>query len=186
MSSVIKTIKTKKISSSLLLLMKVAKKKNPARLFYRVNIEGKNAKQKNEKILISKSKKNSTFIWKNFCDATSFVGLKFIGGNKPAKRVIWWIWCILWLSQFLLCAWLSSDLFIQYLQYDIKTSTTYNNVDRLPFPAITICNQNTFRRSRAGGSMIFMYYIASFFAKSKEEMMDMMLQVRFFLSRAIF
>lgn len=107
-----------------------------------------------------------TELWQGFCDNTAIVGLRHIGGKKRVKNFYSVIWVVVWLSQLALCTWLCSDLVLRYLKFNTKTSTTYNTVDELPFPAITICNQNTFRRTMVGGNMAIMVAMASYYAKN--------------------
>lgn len=122
-----------------------------------------------------------TKLWNEFCDQTALVGLKYIGGNeRRAKGLYRLLWIALWLSQLSLCSWLSCNLMLRYFQYDIKTSTTYNSVNELSFPAITICNENIFRKSMVGGNYPLMYMIASYFAKNKQNLANMTNEVRKF------
>lgn len=107
--------------------------------------------------------------WKDFCNSTTFAGVRLIGGKASGKGIIRILFICVWLSQLALCAWLSCKIFIRYLQYDVATSTTFEVAQELPFPAITICNQNMFRKSVIGGNAVMMYAISAFYANNADE-----------------
>lgn len=98
--------------------------------------------------------------WKDFCDTTSFHGLRYIGGNNASQNGCRVIWGLLWLSMFGLCIWLCLTSVKVYLACDVSTSLTYQIVNRIDFPAITFCNENQFRKSIVGNSFEFMKTLA--------------------------
>lgn len=126
-----------------------------------------------------KIKKELSRTWTDFCTDTAIVGLRFIGGKRQSKGIFRWLWIILWLSQFGLCCWLSASLFERYLKYDTKSSTTYLQQAELSFPAITICNQNMFRRSVIGGDIGAIIAMSSYFANDLSEIPKLVPQVNF-------
>lgn len=119
-------------------------------------------------------------IWKDFCDATSIVGLRFIGGRKPTNGFRRFLWLLIWITMFGLCSWQCANIIQTYLKSNVKTSTTFQTVSSINFPAITICNQNIFRRSVVGGSAELMIALATFFARNASEVSLMIKEVIFF------
>ena len=60
------------------------------------------------------------------------------------------IWVVMLLGMSSLLLWFSTQQFILFLSYPTSTRVTVRELRPLPFPAVTICNLNQFRRSYAG------------------------------------
>lgn len=92
---------------------------------------------------------------------TFFGGCSLHGGNHvfvqdklSIRRVMWTVVFLLAISLFLKQV---VDRIIYYLQYDYITLLDERNAKNMIFPAITLCNFNTFRRSQLSYSdLLFM------------------------------
>lgn len=98
--------------------------------------------------------------WRDFCDTTSIHGLRYIGGNNPPPLGYRIIWGVIWVIMFVLCIWLCTNSIQTYLAYDVNTATTFQVVEKIDFPGITICNENQYRRTVVGNSFEFMKTLA--------------------------
>ncbi|XP_056090930.1 acid-sensing ion channel 1B isoform X1 [Rhinichthys klamathensis goyatoka] len=141
---------------------------------------------------------------------TFFGGCSLHGGNHvfvedklSVRRVMWTVVFLLAVSMFLKQV---VDRIIYYLQYDYITQLDERNAKNMIFPAITLCNINTFRRSQMSYSdLLFMgpllgyednmapgiplapepdrqgsrFSLAEFFNRTRHRMDDMLLECNF-------
>uniref|UniRef100_A0A3B1JNB7 Acid-sensing ion channel 1 n=2 Tax=Astyanax mexicanus TaxID=7994 RepID=A0A3B1JNB7_ASTMX len=143
--------------------------------------------------------------------ATFFGGCSLHGANHifveekkfGIRQGLWAVCFLMALSLFLLQV---GDRIVYYLQYDHITMLDERNADNMTFPAITICNYNTFRRSQLSYSdLLFMgpllgyednmapgiplapepdrqgarFSLAEFFNRTRHRMEDMLLDCAF-------
>lgn len=114
---------------------------------------------------------------KEFFQNSTIGGLRLVFGLNPLSKHFRILWLFMWLMVVAYAFWLCSNSIIIYLKFDVKTSIRFEEVDELEFPAITICNENMFRRSFAGGSFFAMMAMANFFAKNPKDIYKMALEV---------
>ncbi|XP_051980386.1 acid-sensing ion channel 1B isoform X1 [Xyrauchen texanus] len=143
--------------------------------------------------------------------ATFFGGCSLHGGNHifvedkkfGVRQGLWAVVFLLAVSMFLVQV---VDRVIYYLQYDHITMLDERNANNMTFPAITLCNYNTFRRSQLSYSdLLFMgpllgyednmapgiplapepdrqgsrFSLAEFFNRTRHRMDDMLLECNF-------
>lgn len=86
--------------------------------------------------------------WRYFCEHTSIHGLHYIYSSQhERKRRYRVIWTLVFLIMVSITTWNCTNNVIAYLNFDIKTSYSYETKKELAFPAITLCDENTFRKS---------------------------------------
>lgn len=89
--------------------------------------------------------------WKDFSESTTFHGLRFLNtANSRIRRVVWLLFV---LSSF---AFFTSQFYKslkEFFDYKVNTIVYMSNDHETKFPAITICNQNTLRKSKAEANM---------------------------------
>lgn len=90
--------------------------------------------------------------WTHFCEKSTIGGLKYIFRYQPLPLHLRLIWIVILLMMLGLTILLCTRSTIKYLEYRVKTRMYYQKVDQIPFPAITFCNSNVFKRSVAGSS----------------------------------
>ncbi|XP_058617132.1 acid-sensing ion channel 1B isoform X1 [Onychostoma macrolepis] len=141
-----------------------------------------------------------------FCAGCSLHGANhvFVEDKKLSiRRGLWTVVFLLAISMFLMQV---VDRVIYYLQYDYITMLDERNARNMTFPAITLCNYNTFRRSQLSYSdLLFMgpllgyednmapgiplapepdrqgsrFSLAEFFNRTRHSMEDMLLECNF-------
>lgn len=94
-----------------------------------------------------------------FLESTTVHGLIYFKSKKKLTKFIWGI--IVAVCVFL-CAWQSGLNVQDYLTYDVITKETYDLVDVIQYPAITMWNPNVARRTIIG-RQLWLKYIASQF-----------------------
>lgn len=85
--------------------------------------------------------------WIQFCDITKLAGLSIVGGHRNSSKFNRIVLFTVWLLCLTLCIYKSIQSLDVYFKYEVKTSITFNTVAEQPFPAITLCNANMFRKS---------------------------------------
>lgn len=98
---------------------------------------------------------------KQFFDDTTIGGLRQILGHKPLNKYARFLWTLMWTSMVGVACTLCFNSVSKYLSYDIKDSLRYQAFESLNFPAITFCNQNSFKKSAVGGSFAIMLALAA-------------------------
>lgn len=97
--------------------------------------------------------KSLTSHWKYWCNISNIGGLHHIYGSRLREGLIT---RIVWITLFLIMLSLSGLSCLQcvqrYRSYNVKTSTTFDSMPKIEFPAITICNVNRYLRSVIGGN----------------------------------
>lgn len=98
---------------------------------------------------------HSTFLkvvqnWRIFSDITKLAGVRLIGGHQRLTKCDRLCLLTVWLTCLCLAIYKSVQCINIYFQYDVKTIITFESVSELPYPAVTICNTNAFRKSVIG------------------------------------
>lgn len=99
--------------------------------------------------------------WKGFCEATSIHGLRYIYGNDQGKKRYPFIWAFVVFLMTALTVYQCREQLNLYLQFKTKITTTSKIMNELEFPAITFCNENTFRKSVVGAKDSFIYLMSA-------------------------
>lgn len=138
------------------------------------NVENKFVGIKNKsgrKILL----KNS---WKKFIRITTIGGLRrFAGLNYQPSSLSCWAMMIFWFTSLGICSWSCLQILQRYTKYEVKTRTTFQIKSDIKFPAVTLCNQNMFRKSAVGGSYSLAYGMAEYLAGYDKEVVAMIKNV---------
>ena len=85
--------------------------------------------------------------WNTFVENCTLHGLYYVvHGRTTARKTIWSIFVLVGLSWFVFQ---SATLLTKFLSFPVSTKATLEYENMPAFPAVTICNFNTFRRSVA-------------------------------------
>ena len=85
--------------------------------------------------------------WKDFSESTTIHGFRFLDtSNSRIRRTIWLLFV---LSSFVFFTYQFYSCLREFFNYKVNTIVYMSNDDETEFPAITICNQNTIRKSKA-------------------------------------
>lgn len=111
--------------------------------------------------------------WSEFCDGTTIHGLRQIFGTNRPNVLHRAIWVVIWVLMFSICIYLCIGTVKRYSEANLITGSTFESTRDLEFPAITVCNNNMFRKSKVTNSPKFMKTLARFSSLSyKEEDID--------------
>lgn len=96
--------------------------------------------------------------WHKFCESTTIHGVydirESIQSQKPGRSCFW-------ITVFFICilatGWQFCNNLILYFDFDVSTSISYQTKSELVFPAITICNENIYRKSVAANSELILF-----------------------------
>ncbi|XP_065057267.1 acid-sensing ion channel 3-like isoform X2 [Rhopilema esculentum] len=85
-------------------------------------------------------------LWREFSEATTVHGLRFVNFGQSLKRRLFWgalvlVGTALFASQFI-------ETVGNYFKFKVNTVVYLSNDGNTKFPAITICNQNALRKSK--------------------------------------
>ena len=83
--------------------------------------------------------------WYSFVESTTLHGLQYVFTSPTLVRRI--LWTVFLLSGIAFFSYQSSKLIRKYLSYSTATKVNLVYEDILEFPAVTICNFNTFKKS---------------------------------------
>lgn len=101
--------------------------------------------------------------WREFFDHSTFVGLRLIDGTRIKSK----IWSIIYLIFWILCLvysfWRCQSVLKMYHSDKLKTTIGYNERQKVQFPAISICNMNTFRRSTISSHDAFILFVSAMY-----------------------
>lgn len=122
----------------------------------------KNSKSIRENINKNEWRKEFVRISKQFFENATIGGLRRLFGEHPLKMPYSMMWAVMWLCAVGYAFYLNILTIIIYCKFDVKTKITYETADEFNFPAITMCNENIFRRSVVGGSFLAMVMLASY------------------------
>ncbi|XP_035696828.1 uncharacterized protein LOC118430223 [Branchiostoma floridae] len=120
-------------------------KKGPRKIFVIPVATNKNEKEEERP-------RNMTIpqLSKKFCSATTCHGLNRIAqAQSPVARFIWLSLVLTSLTLFLLQA---NLLITKYMDYPVQINVNIVVNHRLPFPSVTICNQNRMKKSELNGT----------------------------------
>lgn len=117
-----------------------------------------------------------TISWLYFCEKTTIGGLKYIFRRQPLPLHQRLFWMLVLLTTFALTVCLCTRSTLRYFEYRVNTRMYYEKVDRIPFPAITFCNSNIFKRSVTGSSDALMQLLV-FEAHSEPDLTKIFKQI---------
>lgn len=122
--------------------------------------------------------KRSKFIksWALFCDNSTLDGLYLVGGTRNAHH--YKISTFMLFMAMILAGILCYDSLSLYLHYKLRATISYKANNELPFPALTFCNVNMFKRSVTGTDEIFKRGLTFFYGKNRAELPIIMEQVK--------
>ncbi len=84
--------------------------------------------------------------WNEFSSSATVHGLRFLNKDSSRKRRIIWGVLVLIATGFLL--WQCTETFGEFFKFKVNTVVHLTNDDKTKFPAITICNANSMRKSK--------------------------------------
>ncbi|CAG9863468.1 unnamed protein product [Phyllotreta striolata] len=84
-------------------------------------------------------RKNVSMHFKEYCRSSSMHGFKYFGEDRTLVEKIWWVVCIT--SCILFCGTMLYKIFLKYSYFPVIVtfSMKESRLQRLPFPAVTIC-----------------------------------------------
>ncbi|CAF1229736.1 unnamed protein product [Adineta ricciae] len=88
--------------------------------------------------------------------ATSTHGLRSVGRAYSAWNRCFWI--LIFMTAFGLMLVFVVSSIIEYFNYPTQTSTLIRLDRKMPFPAVTVCNTNPYRRDKLNESLVKYYY----------------------------
>lgn len=125
-------------------------------------------------------------MWRVFFDNSKFVGLRLIAGTGKKSKMWSTIYSVFWICCFVYGFWACQNIFKLYCSDKLKTTMTYDEKEKLQFPAITMCTMNMIRRSVMSTSDINNLILSATLAKTPNQMQQLMKIVRiFYCSRAL-
>lgn len=109
--------------------------------------------------------------FREYCESAWIGGLRHVFGKSHAKfcRPSWFIWLVIWLFTISICGWSCAKIVQQYVQFDVKTQFVYQPNSEILFPAITLCNQNMYRKSIFAGTYSLWIAFAEWFAEREQD-----------------
>ncbi len=84
--------------------------------------------------------------WNEFSSSATLHGIRFINKESSLKRRIIWVILVLLSTGFL--SWQVYQTIYRFFQFKVNTVVHLTNDGKTKFPAITICNTNTLRKSK--------------------------------------
>ncbi len=84
--------------------------------------------------------------WNEFSSSATVHGIRFINKDSSLKRKIIWGILVLLSTGFLF--WQAHQTIFRFFQFKVNTVVHLTNDGKTKFPAITICNTNTLRKSK--------------------------------------
>lgn len=112
------------------------------------------------KLLDEKKKKRKIGeLWETFLGNCTLHGFHYcFSGNPPLRRIVW---TILLLGAFAMFFEKCSESIKSYFEYPFTTTTLLTYTDRLPFPAVSLCNYNDARLSKMNGTILNEIFVKS-------------------------
>lgn len=89
---------------------------------------------------------------RSFCSETTVHGLSRTVASRSRKEKGFWLIVLLFCTGF--AFYQISGLIIIYLQYPVDVKLEFRHSNELEFPAITLCNNNPFKKSQMNISMV--------------------------------
>lgn len=107
--------------------------------------------------------------WMDYCNVSTIDGLNYAGGTgyKSKKVRIAFTVCLIVCQ--LLVTHQCYTFVLDYYNYSVSTTITYDAVGNLPFPAITFCNVHFGKKSLMGITTESLYMVSMLIATTKEE-----------------
>lgn len=101
-------------------------------------------------------------IWRAFAAITSIHGLHYTSKSYPRKNYSRFVWIMIVCFSLSLCLWQTEICIRQYLKFENRTTTSFENGINVPYSAVTIWDTYSFKRTVIGRSALTKLLTATF------------------------
>lgn len=115
--------------------------------------------------------------WNEFCESTSIHGLDYAFAKKNIVFVTKCFWVCIVAVMFVLCSYQTYSNIMEYFQYKMHVSITYETQSNLTFPAITFSPMTMFRRSGIGNVSAASVLLSTWLSEKDNQVPLLMKQV---------
>lgn len=96
--------------------------------------------------------------FKEFFENSTVDGLRYVFGHSRKRRLFW---IGLLGFAFSMTIWSGVNSILIYQRFDVSTTVVYESFGERDYPAISICTENLFKRSKVGSNEILLSMISS-------------------------